>query len=145
MTRIELQSHFRCPPDVAFAALSDHESLRGLPGLRSVLVEEGSPSRNGVGALRSIGASGVVMLEEVTAFEDGKFYEYRIVGGTLPLDHDGGRVEVSASGDGTEVVWSTAFAVRAPLIGGLLTALAKPMIRLSLDRILDSARRQAEA
>ena len=145
MKRIEVRGHFACTPDAAFQALSDHESLGGLPTLRSVLVEEGSPDRNGVGAVRSIGGAGVTMLEKVTAFEPGRYYEYQVIGGTLPLNHNGGRVEVAEADEGTDVVWTTEFSVRSLLLGGVLTACAGPAIRFSLERIMASAKRQAES
>jgi hypothetical protein len=145
MKRIEVRGHFACTPAAAFHALSDHESLGGLPTLRSVLVEEGSPDRNGVGAVRSIGGSGVTMLEKVTAFEPGHYYEYQIIGGTLPLDHNGGRVEVAEADGGTDVVWTTEFGVRIPWIGVPLNVCAAAVIRFSLERIMASAKRQAES
>lgn len=145
MKKLEVRSHFSCSPARAFEALTDHESFGGLPGLRCVLVEEGAPERNGLGAVRSIGGSGVTMLEKVTAFEPGQYYEYQVIGGTFSLDHNGGRVELTPAGDGTDVVWTTEFGVPAPLIGGVLTALAAPGIRFTLARLLTSAKDRAEA
>ena len=145
MKKLEVRAHLACSPDRAFEALADHESFGGLPWLRCVLVKEGASDRNGLGAVRSIGDAGVTMLERVTAFEPGEYYEYQVIGGTLSLDQNGGRVELTPAGDGTDVVWMTEFGVPAPLIGGALTALAAPGIRFTLARLLASAKDRAEA
>lgn len=108
------------------------------------LVEEGAAHRNGVGALRSIGGGGIRMLERITAYTPNEGYSYQIEGGTLPLDHNGGTVSIEDRGDTCRVEWTTEFAVRSPIGSGTLTRLSVPVLRLSLERILDFAKRTAE-
>lgn len=115
-----------------------------MPELSCKLIEEGTPHRNGVGALRSIGGGGIRMLERITDYSPNRGYSYQIEGGTLPLNHNGGTVSIEDHGTHCDVEWTTEFAVRSPVAAGALTRASVPLLEFSLQRILSFAKRTAE-
>ncbi|MFT6399601.1 MAG: hypothetical protein ACJAYU_004370 [Bradymonadia bacterium] len=84
------------------------------------------------------------MLERITDYSPNLGYSYQIEGGTLPLDHNGGTVSIDDRGDWCDVEWTTEVGVRSAFASGILTRLSVPLLKLSLERILDFARRTAE-
>jgi hypothetical protein len=70
------------------------------------------------------------VLEEITAFDPPRAYEYRIVEATVPIAHELGRIALHASGDTTRVEWTSRFRVALPVVGGLLG----PVFRWQLGR-----------
>jgi len=120
------------PIEHVFERLVDHEAMSDWPGVgRSRLVVEGSPERNGLGAVRAIRAKGVTLLEEVVRFEPPTRMDYTITKG-LPVEHLG-VVRLEEVGGSVELTWEVTMSSRWPgvsaivirLLGnGLPTALA---------------------
>ena len=137
MAVVRVESTIHAAPERVFQVLTDHEGYGKLPGLNAFLIEEGSPDRNGVGAVRSLGGGPVAMHERITLFEPPTAYEYLIIGGTLPMDHRGGRVEVQPVDGGAHVVWTTE-------LGGFMGALSGPGVKLVLKRLLAFVKTEAE-
>ena len=137
MSVVRVEAEIAAPPERVFALLTDHEGFGRMPGMVAKLLEEGSPERNGLGALRSLGGAGIAMHERVTAWEPPRAYEYRVVGGTVKLDHRGGRVEVEPTPRGSRVTWTTE-------VGGLAGVLGRPIVRSALSRMLAFVKKTAE-
>lgn len=144
MPTVFVHSMFRCSPERAFAALTDHEAFRDVPGVSAKRVRDGGEDPNGLGAVRRMGGAGVWFDEEVTSFHPPSEYTYRIIGGTFPIEHEGGRVTVTATPEGAGVTWETRFTVRTPVFSDAANRLAQRVIRASLLRLMRSARRRAE-
>src|SRR5678809_543160 len=95
METVTLQARIRAPRDQVFQALSDHEGFPAFSALRRVtLRREGSPDRNGTGAIRVMYAPGLRIEEEVVSWDPPAGYEYRLLRGAPIRDHRG-RISVT--------------------------------------------------
>ncbi len=125
MQHVEVERRFAASPDAVFAVYTDHARWKewaGFPG--SSLEKEGSPDRNGVGAVRILGAGPGQVAEEVLEFEPGKRMRYRVVRGAVPIRNHRGEVLFEPDGDGTRVIWRCQFEPKwnVPGLGPLLRA-----------------------
>ena len=119
MPHVELSRHFPHPRSVVFARYTDHESWGDWTGMGRVrLVREGTPHRNGVGAVRAFG--GLPLREEVTGFEEPTRMLYRVSAGGFPVTDHRGEVVFDEAGNGTRVTWRVRFRSRLPGTGLLL-------------------------
>lgn len=115
----------KASPERVFEVLSNHEGYTRFPGVRAAtLLRAGSTDRNGVGALRRIAVGPAWFEEEILSFAPPASFEYKIIRARPPIEHEQGSVTVTPVEEGCEVVWTTRFAVKLPLIGGLATAIA---------------------
>lgn len=125
MRTVEARRTMKASPERVFEVLSNHEGYTRFPGVHAAtLLRAGSTDKNGVGALRRIAVGPAWFEEEIVSFAPPGSFEYRIVRARPPIEHEHGRVTVTPVDGGCEVVWTTRFAVRLPLIGGLATAIA---------------------
>ncbi len=112
------------PVQTVWEALVDHEGMSGwAPGLKATLDREGTPERNGVGAVRRIKAPGPApaIVEQITACDAPRRLGYRALAG-VPFRGYGGEVVLTDAGGRTEVAWSLTIrarfgAERLPLAG----------------------------
>lgn len=107
-----------CSIDHAWEVLADHEGMTSWgPGIKVTLTKQGAPNRNGVGAVRSIVAPGPAptIVEEITAFEPGRFLGYRALSG-VPLKGYRGEVELTDQGGKTFVRYTVHADSRVPLV-----------------------------
>lgn len=125
MRTIRVKRTLRVSAEKAFEIIADHEGYTRFADVRkAVLVKQGTIEKNGVGAVREIALPGAWFQEEITAFERPKKLGYKIIKSKPPIDHEGGLMELTPTADGVEVVWTSTFRIRIPVIGGLLTRLA---------------------
>jgi uncharacterized protein YndB with AHSA1/START domain len=129
------------PIDEVFRRYSDHEGWSRWAGFGKVrLVREGSPERNGVGAVRAFQlAPG--LREEVTLFEPPKRMEYRVVRGPVPMSDHLGEVMFEPEGQGTRVTWRVSFRSSVP---GLGRAIARGL-EIVFNRVLSGLARDMAA
>ncbi len=138
MQRIEIERVFEHPIEVVFRRYTDHEGWSSFAGFGRVrLVREGSPERDGVGAVRAFSAA-PGLREEVTAFEAPERMEYRVVAGGFPLADHRAEVRFSPEGRGTRVTWRVSFRSRVPGLGwvlsrGIEAALRRVLAKLARD------------
>ncbi len=144
MPTIRVHSTFACTPERAFEALTDHAGFDRMHGLDVKIIERGPGHPNGVGTVRSMGGGGVHFEEEITVFEPPRAYEYRIRKGTIPVTHNGGRVEVVQDGAVCNVSWTTDITLPIPVIGNVLAYVLLPGIKISLKQLLAFSKTQAE-
>lgn len=105
------------PVDHVWSVLADHEGMASWgPGMKVTLDKEGSPERNGVGAVRRIAAPGPApaIVEEVTVFEPGSRLGYKALSG-VPFKNYRGEVVLSPVADGTKVDYTVSLDL--PLVG----------------------------
>jgi hypothetical protein len=113
------EASVRAPRDLVFERLSDHEGMRDWPGIADArLAREGTPTRNGLGAVRVIRASGLTLDEEVVRWDPPNGLDYRIVKG-LPVDHLG-TVALTERDGVTAIVWRIRIRSRVPFLAPLL-------------------------
>ncbi len=105
------------PVDHVWEVLSDHEGMSEWRlGIKVTLRAEGTPDRNGVGAVRVIDAPGPApsIVEEIVAFEPGRRLGYRALSG-VPLKNYAGDVALRDVGGRTEITYTISVDRRLPL------------------------------
>jgi uncharacterized protein YndB with AHSA1/START domain len=140
MHRVAVDRLFPHPIEAVFRRYTDHPGWTDWAGLGRVrLVRDGTPDRNGLGAVRAFSAS-PGLREEVTLFDPPHRMDYRIVQGAYPLTDHHGEVLFAPEGTGTRVTWSVTFRSKLPLLGwpikGGLTLLFRKILG-GLARDLD--------
>jgi uncharacterized protein YndB with AHSA1/START domain len=144
VAQIDLDKTLAAPIDEVFELLSDHAGYTRFRGFSTAeLLREGTKERNGVGALRLLAVRPLRFEEEITAFERPTRMDYLIRKVNLPIEHEGGTIELSPAGGGTRVVWRSTFHVNVPLAGGALGATLAVALRRGFIRLLDDIDRLA--
>jgi len=137
----EVSRSIAAPREKIWALLANHEGMKKWAPVREVIRRcAGAPDPDGVGAIRTVRASGMAVDERITAFKPGERLEYTLVEGA-PIRDDAAEIVLTPDGDGTRVVWSVHF---RPLVPGTGWLLAR-VLRGGLERSLDGLRRCAEA
>jgi hypothetical protein len=115
-----------------FEVLADHARYDRFGGIRRAkLVRSGERDRNGLGAVRWVWLGPLRFEEEITAFDPPMRFDYLIREvKTLPFRHEGGSVRLTPVDGGTDAVWTSAFEIPIPIVGGLLDR----MFALGLER-----------
>lgn len=145
MQRIEVEKRTSAPPDEVWTFLADHEGMkRWMPVREVVRRRPGAPDPNGVGAVRTIRGMGLVIEEEVVAFEPGKRLGYRLTAGAPIRDH-AGEVTLTPDGAGTRVRWTVGFRPVIPGTGGLLAFALKRGLAQGLDNLARLAEQSSRA
>jgi catechol 2,3-dioxygenase-like lactoylglutathione lyase family enzyme len=119
---------FEATSDQLWNALSDHESMGDWwPQKNISLVTEGSPERNGVGAVRRMCGLGAVLEEEVVAWYEGTGYDYRLRSGAPIKDHCGS-IRILPDGKHTLVQWRIEFRPMIPGSGAITQWVLRKLI-----------------
>ncbi|HEY6731461.1 MAG TPA: SRPBCC family protein [Solirubrobacterales bacterium] len=134
------------PPEVVFDVLTDHRRYNEITPVRKAELErEGSPSPNGVGAIRSLTVAGPPMREEVIAYDRPNRFSYKVLSG-LPVRDHVGTVELKESGGGTELTYALKSTPTIPLAGPVFVVILKKAIRDLIAGVAkESERRAADA
>jgi uncharacterized protein YndB with AHSA1/START domain len=143
MRRIDLTRALEAPAEGIFAALAEHERYTRFRGIsRARLAREGSPDRNGLGAVRSLASGPIWFDEEITAYEPPVRLDYLIRATNLPLEHHGGSIELEPAGDRTTAHWVSDFSSTG-FLPGLSGAIIAFALRRGFEGMLDEAARLA--
>jgi hypothetical protein len=146
MKTIIVKRTIGAPADKVFDVLADHGNYKSFPGVvDSKLTKDGTPDRNGLGAVRHIVIKRGWFDEEITAYERPRRFDYRIVRTSLPLEHQGGSLRFEPVADGTEVTWTSTMRVSIPVIGGLLTPFAASTLGQAFGAMLKEVDRRLAA
>jgi uncharacterized protein YndB with AHSA1/START domain len=146
MQTITVKRTIKAPIEKVFDLLADHANYKLFPGvIDSKLLQEGSPDRNGVGAVREVVVKAGWFREKITAFDRPRRFDYLITETSLPLQHQGGSVQLEQTSAGTLVTWSSTLRVKTPLIGGLLTKLFVPRLGAVFGSMLKDTERRLAA
>lgn len=122
MKTITVRRTIPAPINDVFALLSDHAGYSAFEGIKDArLLEQGKNDPNGLGAVRRIDLGAVWFEEEITAFDPPRRMDYRILRSRPPIEHELGSIRLEETGEGTEVIWTSTFRIRIPLIGNLIT------------------------
>lgn len=106
-------------------------------GVREVVLrQEGHPAPNGLGAIRVIRSTGVVVEEEITAFDPPKRLAYQMVPGLLFRDYQA-EVQLDACPKGTAVRWRVRLSPRFPGTGWLLHRAVQRALTTMLTRLAE--------
>ncbi len=131
------------PPEIVFAALSDHRGYAKITPLRKAELErEGDPAPNGVGAIRKLSAVGPPLREEVLVYEPDRRFSYTLLSG-LPVRDHVGTVELTPEAGGTKVVYAVRTFPTVPLVGAAVVAAVKIGVKQLLGGIVKESERRA--
>jgi SAM-dependent methyltransferase/uncharacterized protein YndB with AHSA1/START domain len=135
MQQVEVERRFEASPAQVWKVYTDHAGWSAWAGLgRARLATEGSPDRNGVGAVRCFTTGGVSVFEEVLSFEPPKRMTYRVVRGGIPIMKDHlGEVVLEPDGAGTRLIWRCRFGSRIPGLGAPMRWMVTRLFRQALE------------
>ena len=123
--------------------LADHERYTRFRGIsRARLAQEGSPERNGLGAVRALAAGPIWFDEEITTYEPPLRLGYLIRATNLPLEHQGGLITLAPAGDRTTAQWVSEF-TSTGFLPGVSGAVIASALRRGFEGMLDEAARLA--
>jgi hypothetical protein len=122
MHHLHVSMMFSSPVEAVFDQIADHASFLSVGGLSCRLIKDGSPTPNGLGAVREVKAGKMIFKEEILGFDRPRRYDYKIVsaesgGKPSPLDHERGWLTFEQVGSQTRVDWHTRYRIRVPIIG----------------------------
>lgn len=134
MQHVEVIRRFEAAPERVFEVYTDHAGWSRWAGFsKSWLEVEGTPDRNGTGAVRAFARGPVRVFEEVLDFDPPKRMTYRVVRGGLPMKSHLGEVHFEPDGGGTRVVWRCRFDSRIPGLGPLMRTFVARVFRDALE------------
>ncbi len=125
---VEAAGRSPAPPDEVWPLVGQAERWSEWAGFtRASLEREGSPDRDGVGAIRHFAVGPGGSREEVLEWEPPSHLAYTIVRG-FPVRNYRADVRLDPDGGGTRITWTATFDERYRGSG--------PVMRLAVDRIL---------
>jgi uncharacterized protein YndB with AHSA1/START domain len=135
MGAVEVRAEIPAPPTGVWEVLADHRAMTRWAGVKEVVLrEQGQPAPNGVGAIRVLRKSGVVIEEEITGFEPPARLAYRQPPGAIFRAYEG-EVRLEPSPVGTALTWRAHFEPRVPGTGPLLRWAVQRTLRDMADRL----------
>jgi uncharacterized protein YndB with AHSA1/START domain len=145
MATFTLHAEINAPVETVFEVLSDHSGYSKITPLRSSTLErEGSPDRNGVGAIRRLALAGPPIREEITEFERPKLLSYKALSG-VPAKQHSGMVRLSERSGGTILTWHVDSTPKLPIPDAIYVAAMKPVIKQLLGGVKTESERRAGA
>jgi len=141
----EVQASSRASVDQLWSLVAEAERWKEWSFLTvSFLLREGSPTPDGVGALRRFAVGRTGSEEEVVAFEPPVHLAYEARRG-LPVRYYRGDVRLEAQGEGTRVMWSGVLEPKWPGTGRLALIYTRGFVRRFTRQVVRYADRAAAA
>lgn len=138
--RVEAARRIAAAPEQVFAVLADHRGYSDWAGLGQFkLLRRGDSEPAGRGAVRVVSSPLGEVHEQITDWQPGRGYRYRIIQGS-PFVGYWGEVSLTPATGGTRVDWSMRFRSRIPGLGWLL----RHVLRGKLEQALAQLQRQLE-
>ncbi len=140
---VEAEVDIAAPVATVWESLTDHAGLGRWSVFEGAVIRPGDDNRNGPGCIRELSAPGLRFLEEVTAWQEGSHYTYRLLKGA-PLKRHQGNVFVRGEGDNTRVRWAISFESRIPFTGKVTAYVLKLLLQRALLTLKASLESQRE-
>ncbi|HET7734639.1 MAG TPA: SRPBCC family protein [Nocardioidaceae bacterium] len=139
MLRVTVERFIAAPPEDVFRWLNDSSNYtRSTLTLREKRTKDGAEAPYGTGAVREVTGVGAWFREVITAYDEGRSFEYRIVKSIPGIDHEGGRILVEPTSGGSHVTWTSAGSHPRAWGGSALGKVTEPLLRLAFRQILDA-------
>jgi uncharacterized protein YndB with AHSA1/START domain len=146
MKTIVVKRTIQAPIEQVFDQLTDLANYEAFPGVRRArFVREGRHEKNGVGAIREVDARVFWLQEEILGFERPHRMDYRIRNSRPGIRHESGCMQLEQTAGGTEVTWTSTFAVPLPLVSGLAERVGGKLSELMFAAILRHVDRKLTA
>jgi hypothetical protein len=101
--------------------------------------------------VRQVTAGGNVFVEEITAFDPPRHFEYLVRrltnrrGRPLRLRHERGWLDIVPDGAGTRIDWRSRFQVTIPIAGWFIERIVGPQAARGFRQLLARAKAELEA
>ncbi|BCO89195.1 MULTISPECIES: SRPBCC family protein [Mycobacterium] len=142
MRTVSRRRTIAAPIDAVLDWLINGNNWSDIPGMFYSRVRPvDGPEPFGVGSIREFASSGSKVTEVVTAFERPHSISYQALSTVPPAQHSGGSVTLQEVPGGTEVLWTTSFRLKSPVLAGLFTRLYAPLFGLGIRMVLRTAER----
>ncbi len=131
------------PVDVVWAVLTDHAGYRAWTPVPTTRLETpGEPDRNGVGAVRFLGAGPLGAREQVLVHEPEQHLAYTVVSGVPVRDY---RVDARLTDGGgwTSLVYEGRFSAAVPGTGPVLAVVVRGVLRTLVVSLARESERRA--
>jgi uncharacterized protein YndB with AHSA1/START domain len=143
MTSFTFKATVAAPAEVVFDVLTDHRGYADISPVRKVTLErDGDPAPNGVGAIRRVSLVGPPIREEVVEYERPTRFVYRMLSGAPLRDHVG-TVELTPTGDKTDVAYHVDTTPTIPVVGNVAAQAIKVAVKQLLNAIVKESERRA--
>lgn len=144
MTSIVATGFADAPIHTVWAVLADAKQYRTWAAPRSSSLErEGSPTPDGVGAVRRFGTAGVMSREEVVVFDPSHRLSYVLLSG-LPVVNYRADVDLTEANGGTDIRWSSSYEVRRRWMSAPMRVFLTYVLNDFIRRLAKEARRKAD-
>lgn len=113
---VENEININAAPHDVWQQLTDHAGIGVWSLFSGKVLRKGATDAHGVGCIRELSAPGMRITEEVTAWEEGRYYAYRLRTGA-PFSKHQGDVYVFDENGRTRVRWAIRFESWIPFSG----------------------------
>ena len=131
---VENEISINASVEKTWAALTDHSALGDWTIFRGCILRPGIDSANGPGCIRELKTSGIRITEEITSWDQGHHYSYKVRTGA-PFKWHQGDVFVREQEGVTVVRWAIRFQSRIPFTGKLIALGMKFLFRGALRKL----------
>ena len=140
---VEIVSETSASPEAVWRWLADAESWSQWTRLTTTRLErDGTPTPDGVGAIRHFGRLGGSSREEVVVFEPPRHFAYRLLRG-LPISDYRSDVTLEPTDAGTRVRWYSEFDQKYPGTGPAMRLFLRGVLRDFSRRLVAQAERSS--
>lgn len=108
MPLLTMEQRCDASPERVFELVTDHVAFGRFVGADISVERPGTPTPNGLGAVRMVRARGTAVREEVVRWEPPHAMDYRVIGGA-PLRNHLGEIRLSPDGTGTMIRYQLRF------------------------------------
>jgi carbon monoxide dehydrogenase subunit G len=139
----DVSAESSAPPEVVFDILADGARWREWAGptiRHSSTERDGTPSPQGVGAIKKLGSAPIFSREETVEYDRPRRYAYTIISGPPVRDYKA-IVELTPHGAGTSIRWTASFDAKIPGTGALITRYFSRFIGALAQRLAKHAER----
>lgn len=130
------------PVDEVFDWIADGTNWASVAGMFYSRVRPADgPEPYGVGSVREFASVGSKVTEIVTAFERPRFMAYKTLSTIPRIQHAGGSITFQEVPGGTEIIWTSTFRLKTPVLADFLTRLFAPLVHTGMVSVTRAAER----
>jgi catechol 2,3-dioxygenase-like lactoylglutathione lyase family enzyme len=133
---VENEIAIYAPADEVWRKLTDHAAVADWSPFKGRLLREGKPHPNATGCIRELTAPGMRIIEEITAWQEGRHYAYQLRSGA-PFRRHQGDVYVTDDNGITRVRWAIRFDAWIPCSGKITAWLLQWIFGRALRQLKD--------
>ena len=128
------------PIEDVFDWMTNSDNYRRVPGVFVAdLVEPGSPTPQGPGAVRKVVSAGMKLTEQILEVDRPTLMRYRVLSSFPPMRHEYGSMTFGSSPEGTTVTWVSRFEAVSPILPGLASRLLAVGVAAGFRGVLRTA------